>query len=85
MPLDILNQVDNLVATKHQPRIVAVSLAKRLSKCLTSDHYQVAERALLMFNNDKLKTLLKTDPYKPVIVPIVIEGLMTNAHSHWNP
>jgi serine/threonine-protein phosphatase 2A regulatory subunit B' len=64
---------------------VAVSLAKRLTKCMTSEHYQVAERALLMWNNDKLKTLLKTDPYKSIIVPIIIEGLMSNAHQHWNP
>jgi len=60
-------------------------LAKRMNKCMLSEHYQVAERALLMWNNDKLTKLLKIEPYKQVIVPTIIEGLILNAKSHWNP
>ena len=52
---------------------------------MLSEHYQVAERALLMWNNDKLTKLLKTEPYKQAIVPVIIEGLIVNAKSHWNP
>jgi len=42
----------------------------------------VAERSLFMFNNDKLNWLIKNRKEK--VMPIIIEGLMKNANSHWN-
>lgn len=61
---------------------IGILIIKRLNKCITSDHFQVAERSLFMFNNDKLNWLMKT--HKEKIMPIIIEGLMKNANSHWN-
>jgi len=52
---------------------------------MVSEHYQVAQRAILMWNNEKLNSLLTTSPYKEGIVPIIIDGLIKNAKNHWNP
>ena len=75
--LQILECTNNDVVEK-----VGIIILKRLNKCIISDHFQVAERSLFMFNNDKLNWFIKT--YKEKAMPIIIEGLMRNANSHWN-
>eukprot|EP00347_Sterkiella_histriomuscorum_P002615 403367458 len=61
---------------------VGLLIIKRLNKCINSDHFQVAERSLFMFNNDKLNWLLHV--HKDKYMGIIIEGLMKNANQHWN-
>lgn len=61
---------------------VMVSLFKQLAKCVSSMHFQVAERALYYWNNEYIVTLMG-DNIK-VILPIMFPALYRNAKSHWN-
>ncbi|KAH7847687.1 hypothetical protein Vadar_029046 [Vaccinium darrowii] len=44
--------------------------------------YQVAERALFLWNNDHIANLIKQN--RKVILPIIFPFLEKNATSHWN-
>jgi len=43
---------------------------------------QVAERALFLWNNDHIGTLIKQN--HKIILPIVLPALEQNARNHWN-
>eukprot|EP00898_Chlorokybus_atmophyticus_P003755 jgi/Chlat1/4380/Chrsp29S04525 len=73
-----------------------VPVAKQIAKCLNSSHFQarscypqicceslqVAERALFLWNNDYIVSLLAQNRH--VILPIIFPALERNARSHWN-
>lgn len=58
-----------------------VPLFRQLGRCLSSSHFQVAERALFLWNNDHIENLIKQN--RKVILPIIFPALGKNA-SHWN-
>ncbi|KAI4388770.1 hypothetical protein MLD38_001072 [Melastoma candidum] len=60
-----------------------VPLFRRVRNCLSSSHFQVAERALFLWNNDHIDNLIKQN--RKVILPIIFPALEKNARSHWNP
>lgn len=59
-----------------------VPLFRQISRCLSSSHFQVAERALFLWNNDHIENLIKQNRH--VIFPIVFPSLERNARNHWN-
>lgn len=59
-----------------------VPLFRRIARCLSSPHFQVAERALFLWNNDHIMNLIKQN--RKVILPIIFPALERNARSHWN-
>ncbi|KAF8410770.1 hypothetical protein HHK36_003307 [Tetracentron sinense] len=59
-----------------------VPLFRQIGRCLNSSHFQVAERALFMWNNDHIRNLI-TQNHK-VIFPIIFPALERNTRSHWN-
>ncbi|KAI4350568.1 hypothetical protein L6164_005015 [Bauhinia variegata] len=59
-----------------------VPLFRQISRCLSSSHFQVAERALFLWNNDHIENLIKQNC--KIILPIVLPALERNARSHWN-
>lgn len=59
-----------------------VPLFRRIAHCLSSSHFQVAERALFLWNNDHIENLIKQN--RKVILPIIFPALERNARSHWN-
>ncbi|XP_057799554.1 serine/threonine protein phosphatase 2A 57 kDa regulatory subunit B' kappa isoform-like [Salvia miltiorrhiza] len=61
---------------------VMVPLFWRLGHCINSYHFQVAERALFLWNNDQVVNLIAHN--RQVIVPIVFPALEKNAENHWN-
>ncbi|KAK4490937.1 hypothetical protein RD792_001657 [Penstemon davidsonii] len=61
---------------------VMVPLFWRLSKCINSYHFQVAERALFLWNNDQFMKLVAHN--RQDILPIVFPALEVNAQNHWN-
>ncbi|CAM8960290.1 unnamed protein product [Rhodiola kirilowii] len=61
---------------------VMVPLFQRVTSCLTSSHYQVAERAHLLWNNKHIRDFVM--PNRHVLLPIVIPALELNTNSHWN-
>ncbi|KAK2075788.1 hypothetical protein QBZ16_001529 [Prototheca wickerhamii] len=62
--------------------IVIEPLFRRISRCLTSSHFQVAERSLFLWNNDAI--VLLVTQYKEKVLPLVIGALEENAAHHWN-
>ncbi|KAI9192221.1 hypothetical protein LWI28_019722 [Acer negundo] len=61
---------------------IMVPLFRRIGRCLNSSHYQVAERAHLLWNNDHILNLITQN--RQVIVPIVFPSLERNTDTHWN-
>ncbi|KAL8528147.1 hypothetical protein ACS0TY_005815 [Phlomoides rotata] len=59
-----------------------IPLFRQIARCLSSSHFQVAERALFLWNNDHIENLIKQN--RKVILPIVIPALEKNSRSHWN-
>ncbi|CAF1931491.1 unnamed protein product [Brassica oleracea var. botrytis] len=59
-----------------------VPLFRQIARCLNSSHFQVAERALFLWNNDHIRNLI-TQNHK-VIMPIVFPALERNTRGHWN-
>ncbi|KAJ4837320.1 hypothetical protein Tsubulata_048510 [Turnera subulata] len=59
-----------------------VPLFRQIARCLSSSHFQVAERALFLWNNDPIENLITQN--RKVILPIIYPALEKNARSHWN-
>ncbi|KAK4481103.1 hypothetical protein RD792_011974 [Penstemon davidsonii] len=59
-----------------------VPLFKQIARCLSSSHFQVAERALFLWNNEHIVGLIAQN--RSVILPIIFEALEKNIKSHWN-
>ncbi|CAN1169154.1 Serine/threonine protein phosphatase 2A 57 kDa regulatory subunit B' kappa isoform [Linum perenne] len=61
---------------------VMVPLFWRIRCCMNSSHFQVAERALFLWNNDQIVNLIAHN--RNVVLPVIFPALEKNAHSHWN-
>ncbi|EMS60469.1 Serine/threonine protein phosphatase 2A 57 kDa regulatory subunit B' iota isoform [Triticum urartu] len=59
-----------------------VPLFRRIAQCINSSHFQVAERALFMWNNDHIISLVAQN--RQVIMPIIVPALEQNGQNHWN-
>ncbi len=58
-------------------------LFRQLARCLTSAHFQVAERSLFLWNNEYIVSLVAQ--FRHEVLPMVFGPLQENANSHWNP
>ncbi|KAE8685257.1 Serine/threonine protein phosphatase 2A 59 kDa regulatory subunit B' gamma isoform [Hibiscus syriacus] len=58
-------------------------LFRQIGRCLNSLHFQVAERALFLWNNDHIRNLITQN--RTVILPIIFPALERNMRHHWNP
>ncbi|KAK7327623.1 hypothetical protein VNO77_21707 [Canavalia gladiata] len=61
---------------------IMVPLFRRISCCLNSYHYQVAERAHSLWNNGHILDLITQN--RQVVLPIVLSALVHNSQNHWN-
>uniref|UniRef100_A0A6N2N0U1 Serine/threonine protein phosphatase 2A regulatory subunit n=1 Tax=Salix viminalis TaxID=40686 RepID=A0A6N2N0U1_SALVM len=59
-----------------------VPLFHQIGRCLNSSHFQVAERALFLWNNDHIRNLITHN--RRVILPIIFPALERNTRGHWN-
>ncbi|XP_033632507.1 serine/threonine-protein phosphatase 2A 56 kDa regulatory subunit gamma isoform-like isoform X2 [Asterias rubens] len=57
-------------------------LFQQLSKCVSSPHFQVAERALYYWNNEYIMSLISDNA--AAILPIMFPSLYKNSKAHWN-
>ncbi|XP_041969833.1 serine/threonine-protein phosphatase 2A 56 kDa regulatory subunit gamma isoform-like [Aricia agestis] len=57
-------------------------LFRQLAKCVSSPHFQVAERALYYWNNEYIMSLITDNATH--ILPIMFPSLYRNTKSHWN-
>ncbi|KAL6221764.1 hypothetical protein ACLB2K_005159 [Fragaria x ananassa] len=61
---------------------IMVPLFRRIRCCLNSSHYQVAERAHLLWNNEHILNLIGHN--RQVILPLVFPAIERNTQNHWN-
>lgn len=61
---------------------VMIPLFKQLAKCVSSPHFQVAERALYYWNNEYIMSLITENT--AIILPIMFPALYKNTKTHWN-
>ncbi|XP_077469937.1 serine/threonine-protein phosphatase 2A 56 kDa regulatory subunit delta isoform isoform X2 [Stigmatopora argus] len=72
--LDVIEPVE--FAKVHRP------LFRQLAKCVSSTHFQVAERALYYWNNEYIMSLISDNAAS--ILPLMFPALYKNSKSHWN-
>lgn len=74
---EILDVIEPLEFSK-----VLEPLFRQLAKCISSPHFQVAERALYYWNNEYVMSLMSDNA--GVIVPIMFPSLYRHSKNHWN-
>lgn len=57
-------------------------LFRQIAKCVSSPHFQVAERALYYWNNEYIMSLIAEN--SQVILPIMFPSLYRSSKTHWN-
>ncbi|PWN30776.1 B56-domain-containing protein, partial [Jaminaea rosea] len=79
-----LNEVEEVldVIEPTEFQKIEVPLFQQIQKCINSQHFQVAERALYFWNNEYIVNLIGENVQ--VILPIVFSALYQNSKSHWN-
>ncbi|KAG6425462.1 hypothetical protein SASPL_115897 [Salvia splendens] len=79
-----LNELEEVLEATQAPEFqrCMVPLFHQISRSLNSLHFQVAERALFLWNNDHIENLVKQN--RKVILPIIFPALEKNARHHWN-
>jgi serine/threonine-protein phosphatase 2A regulatory subunit B' len=79
-----LTELEEILEQTQLPEFTRVCepLFKQISKCIVSPHFQVAEKALFLWNHEYIATLIKKT--RNLILPIVYPALQANAEKHWN-
>jgi serine/threonine-protein phosphatase 2A regulatory subunit B' len=80
----LLNEVEEVLELM-QPKefqAIQVALFKRIAICIRSPHFQVAERALFIWNNDEVVKLISSN--RQTLFPIILGALYQNSTHHWN-
>ncbi|KAK9365308.1 phosphatase 2A regulatory B subunit-domain-containing protein [Lipomyces kononenkoae] len=79
-----LNEIEDIFEILESPEFlkIQVPLFQQLAKCVSSQHFQVAERALYLWNNEYFVALMSENV--ETILPIMFSALYRNARGHWN-
>ncbi|CAN8312142.1 unnamed protein product [Cochlearia groenlandica] len=79
-----LNELEEILEATQPPEFqrCMVPLFRQVARCLNSLHFQVAERALFLWNNDHIENLIMQN--RKVILPIIFPALERNTQKHWN-
>ncbi|KAJ3022788.1 Serine/threonine-protein phosphatase 2A 56 kDa regulatory subunit delta isoform [Thoreauomyces humboldtii] len=79
-----LNEVEEILDVIEPQEFVKVQtpLFQQIARCVSSQHFQVAERALYYWNNDYIISLIGDNA--AVILPIMFASLYRNSKTHWN-
>ncbi|XP_018482729.1 serine/threonine protein phosphatase 2A 59 kDa regulatory subunit B' eta isoform [Raphanus sativus] len=79
-----LNELEEVLEATQPPEFqrCMVPLFRQIARCLNSLHFQVAERALFLWNNNHIENLIMQS--RKVILPIIFPALERNAQKHWN-
>lgn len=79
--LNELEEVLELTGTQQLEKVIE-PLFRRIGLAICSNHFQVAERALFLWNNDIIATF--TSDHRRRILPIIFPALQQNYSKHWN-
>jgi len=61
---------------------VMIPMFHQVARCVSSPHFQVAERALYYWNNEYIMSQINENA--TVILPIMFPALYKNSRNHWN-
>jgi serine/threonine-protein phosphatase 2A regulatory subunit B' len=80
-----LGELEEILELTQAPEFqkVMIPLFRQLAKCLNSQHFQVAERSLFLWNNEYIVNLVAQHRHQ--LLPILFPALEENTNSHWNP
>lgn len=79
-----LNELEEILDVIEPNEFVKVMqpLFMKLGQCVSSQHFQVAERALYYWNNEYIMSLVSDNA--TAIIPIIFPSLYRNSKTHWN-
>lgn len=79
-----LNELEDLLELTQPGEFskIATPLFLRINTCVDSPHFQVAERALFLWNNEYIVSLIAQHRHQ--VLPLVITSLSKNSSEHWN-
>eukprot|EP00375_Theileria_parva_P002930 XP_765611.1 hypothetical protein [Theileria parva strain Muguga] len=79
-----LNELEEVLSLTELPEfnLVLNQLLKRLKLCLSCTHFQIAERTLYMWNNERIMRLFNMS--KATVYPALVPILNENSNTHWN-
>eukprot|EP00397_Hematodinium_sp_SG-2012_P014385 GEMP01014624.1.p1 GENE.GEMP01014624.1~~GEMP01014624.1.p1 ORF type:complete len:508 (+),score=104.12 GEMP01014624.1:246-1769(+) len=79
-----LNELEELLELIQPPEFAKLKdpIFKRIAQCIRCSHFQIAERALFLWNNDIILKLLAQ--HRMSLYPVVIAALYDNSRNHWN-
>ncbi|KAJ3101141.1 Serine/threonine-protein phosphatase 2A 56 kDa regulatory subunit delta isoform [Physocladia obscura] len=79
-----LNEIEEILDVIEPQEFVKIQvpLFQQIARCVSSPHFQVAERALYYWNNDYIINLIGDNA--GVILPIMFSSLYRNSKTHWN-
>ncbi|ODQ64493.1 protein phosphatase 2A regulatory B subunit [Nadsonia fulvescens var. elongata DSM 6958] len=79
-----LNEVEDIIEVMEPMEFVKIQvpLFIQISKCISSQHFQVAERVLYFWNNEYFCQLMNEN--MDIILPIIFSSLYENSKNHWN-
>ncbi|SAM04793.1 hypothetical protein [Absidia glauca] len=81
MFLNEIEEILDIIDVREFQRIM-VPLFTKLGQCVSSSHFQVAERSLYYWNNDYIVSLIAENIQ--IIMPIVFPALYRTSKTHWN-
>jgi serine/threonine-protein phosphatase 2A regulatory subunit B' len=82
-----LNELEEILELLGNDQLMQVrdTLFRLIAKCLGSHHFQVAERALFLWNNENLvNTGCLSRQHANIILPMIYGPLYKNSSDHWN-
>uniref|UniRef100_A0A1A9VGB6 Serine/threonine protein phosphatase 2A regulatory subunit n=1 Tax=Glossina austeni TaxID=7395 RepID=A0A1A9VGB6_GLOAU len=79
-----LGEIEEILDVIDPPQFVKIQepLFRQIAKCVSSPHFQVAERALYLWNNEYAMSLIEEN--NAVIMPIMFPALYRISKEHWN-
>ncbi|KAI1319704.1 hypothetical protein EDD11_003398 [Mortierella claussenii] len=79
-----LNEIEEILDVIEPLEFVKIEgpLFTQIARCVSSPHFQVAERALYYWNNEYIVNLIHDNANE--ILPIMFQSLYKNSKTHWN-
>lgn len=79
-----LGEIEEILDVIEPAQFVKVQeiLFRQIARCVSSQHFQVAERALYFWNNEYIMSLMEEN--NQVIMPILFPALYRISKEHWN-
>jgi len=79
-----LSEIEDILCVVEPEQFVIIQemLFRKISEAISSTHFQIAEKALSLWNNEYILSLVADNI--EVILPIIFPALYHDAKNHWN-